>query len=519
MRVFAIAAAVVLLTTPPPAPIDRVITDIAGRQGYEHAAIGVEAIDLASGHVVYAHNAGQFFVPGSTTKLLTIGSALAAFGADYRFHTRVYRTGDVDASGVLRGDVILVGSGDPNLSNRIRPDGTLAFENEDHSYGGAKVKPVTGDPLTIIDSLAAQVAQHGVRQIAGRVRVDVSLFPEGAREGGTGAVISPIVVNDNVVDVIVSGAAEGKAVAARAQPETAYVRFVNRLETGAATGQPDVRMRDVEESDGSHTVTLRGTMPAGTSGLFSWKVPQPSRFAAVALAERLQAHGIIAPAASKDAAFDPAAARANYRDDHLVAEHVSVPFSEAAKVVLKVSQNLHASMMLSVVGALIAPTAPGEPIQRGFDVMKHWLDSSGLDVSAASQGDGAGAEAHFTPHFMASYLAWMAKQPNADVFRRALPIMGRDGTLAEIEPRSPAAGHVLAKTGTYGEADRLHRSLMVDGKGLAGYIDTAAGRHLAFAAYINFVRVGLGQAQSVGDALGEIASAIYADAPRASTGR
>src|SRR5215472_15430103 len=103
MRFLAIAGAALLVSTAPPAAVDRVLGDIAGRRGYEHATIGVEAIDLATGQVVYAHNAGQFFVPGSTTKLLTIGSALAALGPDHRFHTRVYRTGEVDASGVLRG--------------------------------------------------------------------------------------------------------------------------------------------------------------------------------------------------------------------------------------------------------------------------------------------------------------------------------------------------------------------------------------------------------------------------------
>lgn len=486
-----------------PSPVDRAIDAIAARPAYAHAVFGVEAIDLATHRVVYARNADRFFVPGSTTKLVTIGSALELLGADRRFHTRVYRTGPL-ADGTVDGDLVLVASGDPNLSNRIRPDGTLAFEDEDHSYGGKGVKPVAGDPLRVIDDLAAQVAAHGVRHVAGRVRVDASLFPEGEREGGTNVVISPIVVNDNVIDVTVTaGEREGGPARLTVQPVTSYVRFVDEIKTGAPAVEPDVTMKDVAQADGSHVVTVGGVVPAGTTFLKSWAVPSPTRFAAVAFAERLQAHGIIAEAGGSGAG--------PYAPDALVAEHVSLPFGEAARVILKVSQNLHASMMPSVVGATLDADSKAPPIQRGFDLMKRWLDGSALDVGGASQGDGAGASAHFTPQFMATYLAWMAGQPSFDLFHRALPVLGRDGTLADIQKRSPAAGHVFAKTGTYGGYDRLHRMLMVDGKGLAGYIDTAAGRHLAFAAYVNFAEVPATATgiQEVGEALGEVATTLY----------
>ncbi len=505
-------AVLTLVAATAASPVDRAIDAIAARPAYAHANFGVEAVDLATRRIVYSRDPDKFFVPGSTTKLVTIGAALQLLGADRRFHTRVYRTGPIAGDGTLQGDIILVATGDPNLSNRIRPDGTLAFEDEDHSYGGRDAKPVAGDPLTVIDSLAGQVAGHGIKHVAGRVRVDASLFPEGAREGGTGVVISPIVVNDNVVDLsFVGGDSEGAPTSVTTQPITSYVRFVNNVKTGAASAEPQISFADSEQSDGSHVVTASGVLPPRIAFLRSWAVPVPSRFAEVALAERLQAHGVVAAAPSKEDRFDPTTASSAYVPDRLVAEHVSLPFGEAARVVLKVSQNLHASMMPSVVGATLAPGGEGEPLQRGFNLMKQWLDKAPVDVSGASQGDGAGAEAHFSPHFMAGYLGWMAGQPSFDLFRRALPILGKDGTLAEIQKGSPAAGHVFAKTGTYGEYDRLHRALMVDGKGLAGYIDTAGGRHLAFAAYINFVRVPATAAgtQDVGEALGEIALALY----------
>ena len=114
---------------------------------------------------------------------------------------------------------------------------------------------------------------------------------------------------------------------------------------------------------------------------------------------------------------------------------------------------------------------------------------------------------------MVHYLAYIAKQPFFQTFHDALPVLGKDGTLWNIQTDSPAAGHVHAKTGTFGGPDRLNRMHMVTGKGLAGYVTTIAGRHLAFAIYVNNVEVSSKEPDAVtkivGQALGEIAAAGY----------
>src|SRR4029077_21185234 len=106
---------------------------VISRPEFAHANFGIEFYSLDTGKVIYSLNSDKLFVPASTTKILTEGTLLAKLGADYRFHARVYRTGPVDKHGALKGDLILVASGDPNLSNRIQSDGTLAFVDEDHS--------------------------------------------------------------------------------------------------------------------------------------------------------------------------------------------------------------------------------------------------------------------------------------------------------------------------------------------------------------------------------------------------
>src|SRR5262249_2776688 len=155
-------------------------------------------------------------------------------------------------------------------------------------------------------------------------------------------------------------------------------------------------------------------------------------------------------------------------------------------VILKVSQNLHASLMPYLYASLIAKK---DPPQAGFDLIKEFLTSAKLDLSGAAQSDGAGGAARFTPAFMVSYLTYMQTRKDASVFHDALPILGKDGTLYKIQTNSPAAGHVSAKTGTWIEEDLLNQDFYVGGKGLAGYITTRKGEHLVLAAYITGVLV------------------------------
>jgi D-alanyl-D-alanine carboxypeptidase/D-alanyl-D-alanine-endopeptidase (penicillin-binding protein 4) len=493
------------------------IARITSRPEFRHAFWGIEVFSLDTHQPLYALNADKLFVPASTTKLLTEGTALDQLGAEYRFHTPVYRTGPIAADGTLDGDLVLAASGDPNLSGRVGADNSLAFENQDHSYGGdPHTRAVPGDPLLVVRALARQVAAKGIKRVVGAVYVDASLFPEGDRELGTGVVLSPIVVNDNVIDVTVTpGADTGAAAAFVRAPVTAYVRFVSDARTGARGSNPSISWTaDSTAPDGTHIVTIGGTVPAGGGPiLFSYPVPSPSRFAEVLLAEALREAGVDAQPRPWDARLDLRHMAAMYTPDHLVAEHVSPPLQEEIKVTLKVSQNLHASMTPLLLGAIIGKK---DTARTGFDLERDFLTRAHLDLSGAQQADGAGGDAHYTPAFMVSYLAYMATRPDYPAFRAALPILGRDGTLWDIQPNVPAAGHVFAKTGTYGVDDPLNRRLLVTAKGLAGYMTTAGGCHLAFAIYVNNVSVP-DEPDAIkriaGQAMGEVAAAVYDHSP------
>jgi len=489
------------------------IQKVTSRPEFAHANFGIEFCSLDTGKVLYALNADKLFVPASTTKILTEGALLAKLGADYRFHTRVYRTGLIDKHGTLKGHLILVASGDPNLSNRIQPDGSLAFVDQDHSYEGPALP---GDPLLVIHRLAKDVAANGIRKIEGRVLIDASLFPDGPREGGTNVVMSSIMINDNVIDLIGSpGAKPGEPAALQSSPQTSYIKFVNHLITSPAGTKPSFEPPDIATNpDGSVLVTLSGSLPVGISPQpAAIAVPSPTRFAETVFREALSAAGIQVKNTPAPAVTDFSAHARFYSAENQVTEHVSPPLSEEIKITLKVSQNLHAGMGPYLLGTLIEKDTK-HLLDAGFKVEHDFLESANLDLSGAAQGDGAGGDWAdlFSADFMVHYLTYWTTRPDFQVFFNALPILGKDGTLAKIQTDSPGAGHVFAKTGTFGSEDRLNGMMMLNGKGLAGYVITKDGKKLAFAAYVNHVSLAPDPeaAQRVaGQALGEIAAAAY----------
>lgn len=506
-KAIAIAACWVLLIAPPASAAAK--PTLASALGaiiakYPHTLFGVAVYDLDKRKMIYGYNAQRFFVAASTTKLLTEGTTLATLGPSYRFTTNVYRTGPIDANGTLNGDIVLQASGDPNLSGRIRPDGTMAFENEDHSYDGTPdTKAVPGNPLAVIDELATQIAARGIKSITGQVIVDDSMFAGGYPESGTGVVVSPIVVNDNIVDVTITpGAKAGDLVSIAVSPQTSYVTFVNGATTGAPKADRSISVPDgALAANGSRTVTITGSLPAGSRPiLYAYDVPSPRVFAQMALTQALQQRGVtvqgIASSFGNPLVTEIPA--------NIIATHVSPPLSQDVKVTLKVSDNLHASIMPYL-------WSPKHTLAAGFTIERAFMQHAGLDTSQIVQNDGLGGFAFIQPQYMVRYLAYLRTQPYFPALYNSLPVLGVDGTLFNIANNSPARGKVHAKTGTWGGGDALNHRAFVSGKGLAGYMTTASGRHVAVCFYLNNLAVPHGQdsGRVAGQINGALATATY----------
>lgn len=482
------------------AGLSATIEQIIGQPQFQGAQWGMEFCRLRGANPVYSIAGDQVFVPASAAKVFTEGTVFSTLGPGYRFRTPVYGTGPV-TGGVLNGDLVLVASGDLLLSNRVQPDGTLALPIPDHSYDMPDTVPVPGDPLRPLRELARQVAASGITSVSGSVVIDTSLFAQLQTSIGVSAAglvtISPVMINDNIVDVTVTpGSQPGAPGALYVSPQTGYVQIVSQVTTVPASDPAPAPLSfasDVTNPDGTHTVVLTGDIPVNTPHLYrAYYVPEPARFAAMAFAQTLRDAGIEAQAGIPGTAPP-------YVPRGLLAEHVSPPVFEEIKVMLKTSSNVHTAMWEYVDGA-IAGHDSADPTAAYGQLMARLFQEAGLDPSPPG----------YTPAFFVKFLAYMARQPYFPLYRDALPIMGKDGDLATVEVGSPAVGDVYAKTGT--GLGGTASSPLID-KALAGYIRPPDGCWIAFA---EFMDMGISSpaalmpvADTVGEAMGAIAAAVY----------
>ena len=177
------------------------VEEFLAQPHFKTAHWGYLFVDLTSGEVVLERNPEKLFVPASTTKLFSTAAALDALGGDYRFHTPLYRRGKVNDKGELEGDLILVASGDLTFGGRTTEKGEIAFQDSDHIYANwmPDSRLTTEDPLAGIEELARQVAASKIRKVSGDVLIDDRLFQHTEGSGSGPQKITPIIVNDNVL--------------------------------------------------------------------------------------------------------------------------------------------------------------------------------------------------------------------------------------------------------------------------------------------------------------------------------
>ncbi len=487
--------------------------------GYKNAHWGLLVVDQATGEPVYEKNADQMFCPASVTKLYSCAAAMAGLGAEYRFETPVVRRGSVGKDGTLDGDLILVAKGDLSLGGRTGPDGTLLFEDGDHSYanGNYTAGLVKADPLAGLDQLARDVASSGIKRIQGEVLVDDRYFQPAPSSGSGPSWVSPIVVNDNVIDVLVEpGAAAGEPAKVKMVPETSFAAMDLHVRTTEAGTKPSIRVQTV----GPRRFSVRGTIPVGHKPVVKiYEVEEQAAYARALFIECLRKRGVHVDAShlSHDRR-ESLPSKAEVARLPVVSKYTSPPLKEYVKIVLKVSQNLHASTLPMLLAAKHGQTTLDAGLLREGEALK----SLGIDLSGVSFGGGAGgARADLvTPRATVSLLQAMTKRPEFPTFVAALPVLGRDGTLAKaVDPDSPARGHARAKTGTYSVGNGINGKSVLTSKALAGYMETASGRKLVFTFFVNNVPLGVSDdntsdaTTAAGRVLGKLCEVFYADAP------
>jgi serine-type D-Ala-D-Ala carboxypeptidase/endopeptidase (penicillin-binding protein 4) len=496
------------------------IGDVLKTPGYQDAHWGLLVVDPASGRTLYERNADQLFCPASVTKLFSTAAAMIDLGADHRFQTPVVRRGEVDPDGTLKGDLILVAQGDLSLGGRTGPDGTMLFEDHDHTYanGNNDATLVASDPLAGLDHLAREIKAAGINAVTGDVLVDDRLFATATGSGSGPSRLVPIVINDNVIDVVATPAGKaGEPATVKIVPETVFITMEARVDTVEADQSPRLTVRAV----GPRRFVVRGKLPVGHRPVVRiYEVEEPASFARSLLIHALRRRGVRVEAVSIGRNItEDLPTRSEVARLPKVAEYISPPFREYARVILKVSHNLHASTLPLLVAAHHGETTIEAGLKREGAILK----DLGVDVATIAFGGGAGGERAdlVTPRATVALLRAMAARPDFRSYDAALPVLGLDGTLAKaVAADSPARGHARAKTGTYSVGDALTGKTILTSKAMAGYMETASGRPLVFAFFLNNVPIEAPEGQlseataAAGRVLGRLCEVVYQhDAP------
>jgi serine-type D-Ala-D-Ala carboxypeptidase/endopeptidase (penicillin-binding protein 4) len=456
---------------------------------FKHAHWGILVADRSTGEVLAEREADKVFAPASTTKLYSVATALDALGADYRFETPVYRRGTVKSEGILDGDLILVAVGDLSMGGRSAKADKIEFTKADHTYANPSGNAVltAGDPLAGLNLLAQQVAAAGIRQIRGQVIIDARAFGPANATGSGPSLLTPIMINDNLIDFTIKPAARGQRSKVEWRPLSKVLQVDAQIETIVAGGESKIECRLA----GDDRFVLRGRIAADRPQyVVVHEVPDPARWARALFIEALTRAGIAASASLYDA--NPEGLLPKQGDAHgltRIALLKSPPFSENATLILKVSHNLHASTL----PLLLAGRHGKRQLEDGLRLERDFFKRAGLDADSISFGGGAGgAPADFTtPRMTVALLRYMATRRDFAAYEKALPILGVDGTLAEaVSAKSPARGKVRAKTGTLLWENETNGRFLVTSKALAGYLTAKSGRELAFSFVVNGVQIG-----------------------------
>ncbi len=429
------------------------IDSILSRPALRQAHWGVLVSDAATGRVLYARDAERHFIPASNLKLVVSATAAHHLPPDFRFRTTVYGTGAV-SGGVLQGDLVLYGRGDPMISDRYFPSRTAVWE-------------------ALADSLRAR----GIRRVAGAVVADESFFDADRVRGDWesydtrwwyGAPVSALGFNDNSIDFRVApGVTPGARAVITWEPRSSYVSLENTATTGAAGSGNTL---DFERTRGNG-VRAYGAFPAGAAPRTEhFAVADPAEYTGTVFRETLERRGIEVANDSVRVVSDPA--RSPARGAAVLAEHQSPALDKAIGPILLNSQNWFAEQLLKAVGRHVAGEGSWD---AGLRVEREFLAGVvGIDTADVVLRDASGLSAGnlVTPRALVRLLDYVRRTPRQAVVRDALPVSGGRGSLQARFTDLP--GRVRAKTGYIGNVDSL-----------AGYLTRADGGEVTFAIISN----------------------------------
>lgn len=399
--------------------------------GVPEGEIGLAVLTLErSPRLVFARGQSQPLVPASVAKVLTSAAVLDLLGPAHVFTTRVSARGRLE-DGRLDGDLVLHGSGDPNLSGRLE--------------GGA--------PTVVLDRLAAAVAAAGVRTVAGDLVLDDGPFDrdylhpgwtDADKEKWYGAPIAGLCFNDGCLDLTVAPAAAAEQGARLLLPSTSGAWEVQNL----AVTVDGTRNVVGAAWTSAGVLQVRGQVALRAAPYtFHVPVPDPLAFVGGALRQRLAAAGVEVRGRVR-----PAASAADRAPGRVLAQHGS-SLADALPVVNRQSQNVHASLLFKAAGAALTGEGSWASGQQAVAEMlrRRQIDDAG--TTQIVDGSGLARANRTTAATVALVLASFERDLlRGPLLHDSLAAPGEPGTLDDRLLNRFTKGRLRAKTGTLAQA-------------------------------------------------------------------
>jgi len=459
------------------------VDSLVGNAMFRSAHWGVLIVDPERDDTLYSQNAGKLFMPASNTKIVTGAVALAQLGSAYRYETRILGAAP-RRDGVVAGDLVVVGRGDPSFSDSL-----------------------SGDALAPLRLLADSLYARGVRRVTGRLIRGADTFTDStlgrgwAWDGldeGYSAPVDELLFNEGFARVIVTGGLRpGMPATVRTEPASNLPRIAK---VDVATIQSCCMLRNRVTWTGDvrgprPTITLSGTIRARDSVVLNVSLRDPAAAFLDAFSSVLAERGIrVAGGVEPDAIADTAGLA-------LLAHRYSPPLAEILRAFQKPSQNQIGEILLKTLGLERGGAGVSD---SGRAVVTRQMTAWGIDSSGYALRDGSGLSRHnyLTPETIVRVLDIMRARDDFDVFYQSFPSGGIDGTLRDRMRSGFATANVRAKTGTLDKA-----------RALSGYVTTADGRVLLFSMIANNHVVPHREVERVQDAVVEFLAGLDLDAP------
>ncbi|WP_458353477.1 D-alanyl-D-alanine carboxypeptidase/D-alanyl-D-alanine endopeptidase [Peribacillus frigoritolerans] len=430
--------------------IQRILEQSPGLAG---ALTGISIRSAETGEMIYERGAQTRLRPASNLKLLTSAAALETLGEDHVFQTELYLKG-VQVGHVLQGDVYLKGKGDPTLLEKD-------FDELAASLKHRQVKLVHGDLI-------------GDDSWYDDVRYSQDLVWSDEQEY-YGAAVSALTASPNedydtgtIIVEIAPGEKAGKRAKVKLEPETDYVKVINKTKTESADANKKI---EVERSHGTQVITVTGTIPEDAGVTKEWiSVEDPTEYALSLFEKSMKKHGIKVLGKRKKGKTPEGA--------DMIGTHQSMPLSQLLIPFMKMSNNSHAEVLVKEMGK----EADGEGSWKdGLKVARNQLKSMGINMQTIMMRDGSGiSQVNMIPANEITKLLYAIQEKTwFPAYLNALPIAGNEnrmvgGTLRKRMKGTLAAGNVRAKTGTISGTSSL-----------SGYVTTKRGEKIIFSIILN----------------------------------